>query len=41
MVTKTDLAIFRADLIVRLYGATAALAAGLGGLLVAVLDRLP
>ena len=39
--TKADLANLRAELIVRLYAVAAALAAGLGGLLVAVLDRLP
>ena len=41
LATKADLANLRAELIVRLYAVAAALAAGLGGLLVAVLDRLP
>ncbi|MYE02845.1 MAG: hypothetical protein F4Y03_16520 [Alphaproteobacteria bacterium] len=48
LATKADLAVLRSDmanlrseLIVRLYAVAAALAAGLGGLLVAVLDRLP
>lgn len=41
LATKADLANLRAELIIRLYAIAAALAAGLGGLLVAVLDRLP
>ena len=48
LATKADLAVLRSEmanlrseLIVRLYAVAAALAAGLGGLLVAVLDRLP
>ncbi len=41
LATKADLANLRAELVVRLYAVAAALAAGLGGLLVAVLDRLP
>ncbi len=48
LATKVDLAVLRSEmanlrseLIVRLYAVAAALAAGLGGLLVAVLDRLP
>ena len=48
LATKADLAVLRSEmanlrseLIVRLYAVAAALAAGLGGLLVAVLDCLP
>ena len=40
-VLRSDIANLRSELIVRLYAVAAALAAGLGGLLVAVLDRLP
>ncbi|MCY4596854.1 MAG: hypothetical protein OXC19_18895 [Bryobacterales bacterium] len=41
LATKADLANLRAELIVRLYAISAALAAVLGGLHTAVLDRLP
>ncbi len=41
LATKADLANLRAELIVRLYAIAAALAAVLGGLHIAVLDRLP
>ena len=41
LATKADLANLRAELIVRLYAVAAAMTAGLGGMLVAVLDRLP
>ena len=41
LATKADLANLRAELIIRLYAVAAAMIAGLGGLLVAVLDRLP
>ena len=41
LATKADLATLRSALTVRLYAVATALAAGLGGLLVAALDRLP
>ena len=41
LATKTDLAVLRSELIIRLYAVAAALAAGQVALLVAVLDRLP